>query len=102
VSTWLAADVPPTEVAERAGHTVDVLLKVCAKVMDGQRETSNQKITELLGKIDADDADQKSSDDAEREPACIDSRRARPSQAIMWARRVWLIRSNCASDAAFP
>lgn len=49
VSTWLAAGVQPAEVAERAGHTVDVLLKVYAKVLDGQRETSNKKIEDLLG-----------------------------------------------------
>lgn len=65
VSTWLAAGVPPTEVAERAGHTVDVLLKVYAKVLDGQRDTSNKKITELLGGNDADDVDQE--DDGETE-----------------------------------
>lgn len=65
VSTWLAAGVPPTEVAERAGHTVDVLLKVYAKVLDGQRDTSNKKITELLGGTDADNADQE--DDGENE-----------------------------------
>jgi predicted amino acid racemase len=41
--------VSPAEVAERAGHTVDVLLKVYAKVLDGQRETSNKRIDELLG-----------------------------------------------------
>jgi integrase len=35
VSTWLAAGVPAAEVAERAGHTVDVLLKVYAKCLDG-------------------------------------------------------------------
>lgn len=49
VSTWLAAGLPPAEVAERAGHTVDVLLKVYAKVLDGQRDTSNRKIDRLLG-----------------------------------------------------
>ncbi|XVV03380.1 tyrosine-type recombinase/integrase [Actinosynnema sp. CA-248983] len=48
VSTWLAAGLPPTEVAERAGHTVDVLLKVYAKVLDGQRDTSNRKIEDTL------------------------------------------------------
>ncbi|MCS7484394.1 tyrosine recombinase XerC [Umezawaea endophytica] len=48
VSTWLAAGVSPAEVAERAGHTVDVLLKVYARVLDGQRETSNKRIDELL------------------------------------------------------
>jgi integrase len=52
VSTWLAAGLPPAEVAERAGHTVDVLLKVYAKVLDGQRDTSNRKIDELLGRND--------------------------------------------------
>jgi hypothetical protein len=41
--------VSPAEVAERAGHTVDVLLKVYAKVLDGQREPSNKRIDELLG-----------------------------------------------------
>ncbi|CCH35230.1 integrase [Actinosynnema sp. NPDC047251] len=48
VSTWLTAGVSPAEVAERAGHTVEVLLKVYAKVLDGQREPSNRKIEGLL------------------------------------------------------
>jgi integrase len=48
VSTWLAAGLSPAKVAERAGHTVDVLLKVYAKVLDGQRDTSNQKIEDVL------------------------------------------------------
>lgn len=49
VSTWLAAGLSPVEVAERAGHSVAVLLKVYAAVLDGQQETSNQKIGDLLG-----------------------------------------------------
>lgn len=48
VSTWLTAGVPAAEVAERAGHTVDVLLKVYARCLDGQRGTSNSKIDETL------------------------------------------------------
>ncbi|RKT57833.1 site-specific integrase [Saccharothrix australiensis] len=48
VSTWLTAGVSPAEVAERAEHTVEVLLKVYAKVLDGQREVSNRRIDELL------------------------------------------------------
>ena len=44
VSTRLTAGVPATEVAERASHTVDVLLKVYAKVLDDQRAESNDKI----------------------------------------------------------
>lgn len=49
VSTWLAAGVPVAEVAERAGHTVEVLLKVYARCLDGERITSNRRIDELLG-----------------------------------------------------
>lgn len=48
VSTWLAAGVPVAEVAERAGHTVDVLLKVYARCLDGQRDASNGRIDEWL------------------------------------------------------
>ena len=49
VSLWLNAGVPATEVAERAGHGVDVLLKVYAKCIDGQREIVNRRIEEALG-----------------------------------------------------
>lgn len=48
VSLWLNAGVPATEVAERAGHSVDVLLKVYAKCIDGQREIANQRIEAAL------------------------------------------------------
>ncbi|MGW4463022.1 tyrosine-type recombinase/integrase [Micromonospora sp. NPDC004704] len=48
VSLWLNAGVPATEVAERAGHSVDVLLKVYAKCIDGQEATVNQRITDAL------------------------------------------------------
>lgn len=48
VSTWLAAGVPVAEVAERAGHTVEVLLKVYARCLDGERATSNRRIDELF------------------------------------------------------
>jgi integrase len=48
VSLWLNAGVPATEVAERAGHTVDVLLKVYAKCIDGQRDVINKRIEDAL------------------------------------------------------
>jgi integrase len=48
VSLWLNAGVPAPEVAERAGHSVDVLLKVYAKCVDGQREVANQRIEAVL------------------------------------------------------
>lgn len=49
VSLWLNGGVPATEVAERAGHSVEVLLKIYAKCIDGQREVINSKIESLYG-----------------------------------------------------
>ena len=37
VSTWLNAGVPAPQVAEWAGHSVDVLLRVYAKCISGQQ-----------------------------------------------------------------
>jgi hypothetical protein len=48
VSLWLNAGVPAPEVAERAGHSVDVLLKVYAKCVDGQEKTVNDRIDAAL------------------------------------------------------
>ncbi|GGL57861.1 site-specific integrase [Planomonospora parontospora] len=48
VSLWLNAGVHAPEVAERAGHGVDVLLRVYAKCIDGQHETANKRIMEAL------------------------------------------------------
>ncbi len=48
LSSWLAAGVPPTDVAERAGNSVKVLLTVYAKCLDGQRTTYNERIGALL------------------------------------------------------
>ena len=48
LSSWLSAGVPPTEVAARAGHSVAVLLSVYAKCLDGQRDTFNARIQDLL------------------------------------------------------
>ncbi|MEV8630704.1 tyrosine-type recombinase/integrase [Streptosporangium sp. NPDC051023] len=49
VSLWLNAGVPPTEVTQRAGHEVDVLLRVYAKCIDGQRSCVNRQISDALG-----------------------------------------------------
>jgi integrase len=51
VSRWLNAGVPATEVAERAGHSVDVLLKVYAKCIDGQRDVINRRIEDALAEL---------------------------------------------------
>ena len=44
VSLWLAAGVPPPRVAERAGHSVEVLLRVYAKCLDDGEDTANTRI----------------------------------------------------------
>ncbi|MFI6396365.1 tyrosine-type recombinase/integrase [Nonomuraea sp. NPDC050540] len=48
VSLWLNAGVAPAEVAERAGHGVDVLLKVYAHCLDGDLHIHNTKIEHAL------------------------------------------------------
>lgn len=49
VSTWLNRGVPVTQVAEWAGHSVEVLLKVYAKCLDGQDEVARRRVQEALG-----------------------------------------------------
>ena len=49
VSLWLNAGVPATQVAEWAGHSVHVLLKVYAKCIDGQDEAARRRIEAVLG-----------------------------------------------------
>ncbi|UXY37839.1 tyrosine-type recombinase/integrase [Streptomyces albidocamelliae] len=48
LSTWLNSGVDPTEVAERAGNSVEVLLGRYAKCLDGRQGIANRKIEELL------------------------------------------------------
>ncbi|MFF4416163.1 tyrosine-type recombinase/integrase [Streptosporangium sp. NPDC001559] len=48
VSLWLNAGVAAPDVAERAGHGVDVLLKVYAKCIDGGAEVANRRIEDAL------------------------------------------------------
>jgi integrase len=49
VSLWLNAGVPAPTVAQRAGHSVDVLLRVYANCIDGDDEIANQRISGALG-----------------------------------------------------
>jgi integrase len=49
VSTWLNGGVPAAQVAEWAGHSVEVLLKVYAKCLDGQGETARRRVLDALG-----------------------------------------------------
>lgn len=48
VSLLLAAGVDPAEVAARAGHSIEVLLRVYAKCIDGKSATQNKKIDDAL------------------------------------------------------
>lgn len=51
VSLWLNGGVSPTEIAKRAGHSVEVLLRVYAKCVSGQEEIANHRIEEILGPV---------------------------------------------------
>jgi site-specific recombinase XerC len=46
VSTWLNAGVPAPQVADWAGHSVDVLLRVYAKCISGQQDEAKRRIEE--------------------------------------------------------
>jgi integrase len=52
VSTWLNAGVPATQVAEWAGHSVDVLLRIYAKCIDGTQDAARQRIQDALDEAD--------------------------------------------------
>lgn len=48
ISTWLNAGVPAAQVAEWAGHSVDVLLRVYAKCIAGQQSAAMQRIESAM------------------------------------------------------
>ena len=48
VSLWLNGGVAVTEVADRAGHSVEVLLRMYARCIDGGEEIANRRIDEAL------------------------------------------------------
>lgn len=48
VSTWLNAGVAAPQVAEWAGHSVQMLLSAYAKCIDGQEEQDRMRIEEAL------------------------------------------------------
>ncbi|WP_433556543.1 hypothetical protein ACQPWY_30875 [Pseudonocardia xinjiangensis] len=52
VSTWLNGGVPAPQVAQWAGHSVDVLLKVYAKCIDGGDVIARRRVMQALGHSD--------------------------------------------------
>jgi hypothetical protein len=56
VSTWLNGGVPPTTVAEWAGHSVEVLLRIYAKGLDGGDALVRRRVQAALGYVDSDSA----------------------------------------------
>ena len=54
VSTWLNGGVPPTMVAEWAGHSVEVLLRIYAKCLDGGDALIRRRVQAALGYADSD------------------------------------------------
>lgn len=52
LSTWLNAGVDPTEVAERAGNTVETLLRTYAKCLYGRQAVANGRIDKLLAEYE--------------------------------------------------
>jgi integrase len=53
VSTWLNAGVPAPQVAEWAGHSVDVLLRVYARCIAGQQDEAKHRILQATGNLTA-------------------------------------------------
>lgn len=49
VSTWLNGGVPPTDVAAWAGHSVEILLKIYAKCLDGSAAALRGRVQVALG-----------------------------------------------------
>jgi integrase len=52
VSLRLNAGVPAPQVAEWAGHSVHVLMKVYAKCVDGQEEAARYRVEAALGLVE--------------------------------------------------
>lgn len=56
VSTWLNAGVAAPQVAEWAGHSVDVLLRVYAKCIAGQQDEAKRRIEDAMKPPDEGDS----------------------------------------------
>lgn len=57
VSGWLAAGVEVAQVAEWAGHSIETLLRIYAKCLDGSAKRAMKRILDSLPANDPEDAD---------------------------------------------
>lgn len=55
VSTWLNAGVPAAQVAELAGHSTDVLLRIYVKCIAGQQGEAKRRIEDAMRPLEADE-----------------------------------------------
>ena len=69
VSTWLNAGVPPAQVAEWAGHSVDVLLRVYSKCIAGQQVEAKRRIEDAMRLQEEDQEDSTDGADGDDDPA---------------------------------
>ena len=73
------AGVPPTQVAEWAGHSVNVLLRVYAKCVYGQDEVARQRIEAALAVTTTSEAETEAEGEA-RAPGTL--KVAKPTGAL--------------------
>ena len=59
-----SAGSPPAQVAEWAGHSVAVLLKVYAKCIDGQDQIAKRRIEDALRETDDEATDHRAAEDS--------------------------------------
>jgi hypothetical protein len=52
VSTWLICGVPAADVAEWAGHFIEILLKIYAKCLDGGTDLLRARVDRALEELD--------------------------------------------------
>ncbi|WP_064744131.1 tyrosine-type recombinase/integrase [Actinomadura oligospora] len=57
LSLWLSSGIDPAEVAERAGHSVEMLLRTYAHCIEGREAEVNRRIEAALGSPDAPSAE---------------------------------------------
>ncbi len=73
LSTWLNGGVQPTQVAEWAGHSLDVLLRIYAKCLVGQDELAKRRISEALREQAGDEDDSDSAGGTDENGTDVDS-----------------------------